>query len=347
MGTLKQEFIYFNDSVGRVIPNASLEFYEAGTTTLKDTYTEKTLTNKNPWPLVSDGAGRFSVIWLGSGGYKLKVKDKDGVLIEERDDIGLSESGIDTTAAIYFATLADAKLGVAINGDSINLTVDQVVRTQGKVTSTDGSGAEWVVVAAATGTADDDLYADLANGLQIKKLFNQLYTDRNLAEIALAGTVAQAEARENLGLTLRGAIVYRTTSQSIPTVTPTAIILDNEDYDTSNFHDNVTNNTRLTIPAGVSHVVFSGQVDFASNSSGSRLVAVRKNGTESFAPGHPVVKSDPGDGTTYDMSIAVTSGALSVTEGDYFELVTTQTSGVNLNVGNVSKQVWFSVLVID
>lgn len=173
MPTLKQEFIYFNDDFGRVLPGAMMYFYQAGTTTPKATYANKELTLANPWPLVADGAGRFPIAWLESGAYRIIVKDADGVQIEDRDDINLDDEVILTSSYLVFSTLVDAKLGILINGSTVNLEIGQAVKTLGKVTSSDGLGGEWVVVAGGTGTADDDLYSDLGNGLQLQRLYNK------------------------------------------------------------------------------------------------------------------------------------------------------------------------------
>ena len=199
MPTLKQERVFENDAFGRTRPGAKIYTYEAGTNTQKATYTDVALKYENPWPLVADGAGVFPQAFLASGGYKLVYTDSDDVQFDERDNINVAEKNIITTSDFYFSTLVDLKQGISINGDSINLQVGQVARTVGNVTETDGIGAEWLIVAAGTGSADDDLYADLDNGLQAQRLFNQLYTDRNLGEIADAGSSAQAEARTNIG----------------------------------------------------------------------------------------------------------------------------------------------------
>ena len=184
MATLKQEILFYNDSVGRIRPNASISTYEAGaTTTPKQTITDKSLKFKNHWPVVSDGAGVFPPIWLESGGYRIVWKDEDNVLFADRDDINVAETTILSTSDFYFEDLTAAKLGASINGSTIDLQVGQVARTVGKVTSTDGEGAEWSVVAGGTGTADDDLFVDLDNGQQLQKLFNQLYTARSLADL--------------------------------------------------------------------------------------------------------------------------------------------------------------------
>jgi hypothetical protein len=198
MPTLKQERVFENDAFGRTRPGAKMYFYEAGTNIQKNTYTDVALTSANPWPLVADGAGVFPQAFLESGGYKIVYTDSSDVQFDVRDNVNVAETTILSTSDFYFDNLVDAKLGASINGTTIDLQVGQIVRTAGKVTSTDGLGAEWIVVAAGTGTADDDLYADLDNGLQIKRLFNQLYSGRNLSEIQTLGVTAQNSSRDNL-----------------------------------------------------------------------------------------------------------------------------------------------------
>jgi hypothetical protein len=53
--------------------------------------------------------------------------------------------------------------------------------------------------------------------------------------------------------------VTRTTNQSIPYATDTAVQFTSESFDTDGMHDNVTNNTRITInTAGIYGIAFSG-----------------------------------------------------------------------------------------
>jgi len=201
MATLKQEILFYNDSSGLIRPGAKIYAFDSvATTTPKKTYTSSSLAVENAHPVVADGAGVFPPIWLESGGYRIVWKDQDDVEFQARNDINIAETTILSTSDFYFDDLTNLKLGVSINGTSIDLIIGQVARTVGNVTTTDGLGAEWLVVAAGTGTADDDLFADLGNGLQVQRLFNQLYTDRNLAEIATAGGVAQQAARDNLDI---------------------------------------------------------------------------------------------------------------------------------------------------
>lgn len=200
MASLDQFVIYFNDAFGRTIPNAKMFFYEAGSTTQKNTYTDIDLASTNEWPVIADGKGAFPPIFLESGAYRVIVQDGDGEQIYDRDNLNASESTVLTSSDLVFSNLVDAKQGILINGESINLQIGQNVTTLGLNAADDGQGGDWVVVAGGTGTPDDVNYANLDNSLQIKRLYNQLYTVNRLSEIASAGAAAQAEAQTNLGL---------------------------------------------------------------------------------------------------------------------------------------------------
>jgi hypothetical protein len=75
----------------------------------------------------------------------------------------------------------------------------------------------------------------------------------------------------------RDALVYNSANTSIPNTTMTALPFDSEDHDTDSIHDTVINNSRLTVPAGVTKIRLSTKVEFLTNSTGSREVSVRKN----------------------------------------------------------------------
>jgi hypothetical protein len=60
----------FNDS-GAPLAGAKLFFYEAGTSTKQDTYSDATLTTPNTNPVVADAAGRFGGIFMQAKSYKV------------------------------------------------------------------------------------------------------------------------------------------------------------------------------------------------------------------------------------------------------------------------------------
>lgn len=60
---------------GTSYPGAKLYFYETGTSTPKNTYSDAGLTTPNANPVVADANGLFGAIYLGTGDYKVILKD--------------------------------------------------------------------------------------------------------------------------------------------------------------------------------------------------------------------------------------------------------------------------------
>ena len=83
------------------------------------------------------------------------------------------------------------------------------------------------------------------------------------------------------GSTFVGASVYRVApDQAIAQATQTSVAWTGENYDTDGFHDNSTNNTRLTIPSGKGgYYNVRGQVGLQALGVVSFYVRVLKNGT--------------------------------------------------------------------
>jgi len=77
---------YFDDN-GKPLSAGTLTFYESGTTTLKDTYSDSDETVANTNPVVLDAAGRQGDIFF-TGYAKVVVKDSDGVQIDSTDPVG-------------------------------------------------------------------------------------------------------------------------------------------------------------------------------------------------------------------------------------------------------------------
>lgn len=85
------------DNNGDPLNGGTIESYEAGTTTPKDTFTDETGSTANTNPIVLDSAGRAD-IWLDVGEYKFVLKDSSGNLIKTVDNI----SGVTTGDAVSY-----------------------------------------------------------------------------------------------------------------------------------------------------------------------------------------------------------------------------------------------------
>jgi hypothetical protein len=135
--------------------------------------------------------------------------------------------------------------------------------------------------------------------------------------------------------TFRGAWTTKTADQSIANNTLTAVTWAETQLNTESNVSGQTiwssgSNTRLTVPTGVTKIVLRGNVQFAHAGSPSDLgVTFRKNGTDYTYAGRPASSGSSASGGDQQGLI---SPVLTVTAGDYFEMMVIQISGGSLNV---------------
>ncbi len=127
----------------------------------------------------------------------------------------------------------------------------------------------------------------------------------------------------------RWAKVYNSTSQTIANATSTAISFDSEFFDTDSIHDVSTNNSRLTVPAGITKVNVRSYMYFDSNTTGFREIGIFKNGAT--AGNYLVADRRSASNSGADL-FSVETGIISVVAGDYFETKVYQNSGGNLAI---------------
>lgn len=146
--------------------------------------------------------------------------------------------------------------------------------------------------------------------------------------------------------TFRGCLVYLDADQSISDSTTTAVNFDQESYDTDSIHDNATNNTRLTVPSGVSKIRLSARVNFAGNATGYRRGLMIKNGGTAY---HGNADFRLAASMSDEFAITFNTPVIDVSSSDYFELNVAQTSGGALNLlGTTSGwKTWFAMEIIE
>lgn len=139
-----------------------LFFYETGTTTAKDTFSDNDLTTANANPVVADSAGRFGDIFLESGTYRVILKDADDVTIWDADPVdgGPANTGsVDEKTSAYTVTVGDGTKLLAVDasggavtitlpaaetaGDGFEITVKKTDSSANAVT-VDGNGSETI-----------------------------------------------------------------------------------------------------------------------------------------------------------------------------------------------------------
>lgn len=143
-------FILPNADVGSGISpssGAKLFFFESGTSTKKDTFSDEALLIANANPVISNSSGVFPDIWLGGGQYKVRLENKNGTQtgFGEADPVDSDLRLTDTVANFDTLALAVASINIA-EGDSLNLKE----RLAGG-----GGGAMWDVVLTSSVTPND------------------------------------------------------------------------------------------------------------------------------------------------------------------------------------------------
>lgn len=140
------------------------------------------------------------------------------------------------------------------------------------------------------------------------------------------------------GSTFVGVRATATTNQTLANATAVTINFNNETIDSDNFHDNTTNNSRLTVPTGKGgKYLVSGTMIFQGNASGIRIVQIAKNGTVY--------------GEFYSLGINSSQSMncqmiLDASAGDYFTLKLYQNSGGNLDTLAANEYCYFEAYLI-
>lgn len=233
-------------------------------------------------------------------------------------------------------------LGTALTG-FIRLQDDSRITDGALVNYTieDGNNREMGIgtYASAGGT--------LARTVVQRTLVSGTYDDTSPTAISLSGSAVVRCSPVANDRNFRGCLVGKTTTQTIANSTTVIVTFDTEIYDTDGFHDNVTNNSRITIPtnSGISKVqlIANSRLSLPAASADNSL-KIRKNGTS--IPGFP------GSGfPVYASGIMLTnvvSPVISVVAGDYFEFSIFQISGSSATeASGTTDQSWFFLKVIE
>lgn len=158
------------------------------------------------------------------------------------------------------------------------------------------------------------------------------YTDLNTIHNPTTSGVPPASwgdgVRDN-GETLArppGCIVRRSTTQSIPDATNTAILYTaTDDRDTDGYHSTSSNQSRMTVPTGMGGwYEFGGEVTYSGLGGTNRVLQPRVNGSTSYTA---ITWSSTTSSTFVYPVVPILLSA-----GDYVEMLTYQNSGGALNI---------------
>lgn len=192
------------DANGDPLSGGKLYTYEAGTSTLKDTYTtaDGDVPNANPVVLDADG---YADIWLGDGGYKFILKNSADVELWSVDDIGGSSStafggDVNTISANTVINSVYANSVILASGTiSLSLAAASdvgegfyfsVKNTSSGVITIDPDGSETINGASTLALAQDESALIITNGVAWFSLF--LY--QGFAKVGAANTFTEPNA---------------------------------------------------------------------------------------------------------------------------------------------------------
>jgi len=151
----------------------------------------------------------------------------------------------------------------------------------------------------------------------------------------------------DLPIAFRGALVYKSVNQGIPLGILTTLTWELEDYDIGGIHDIVTNNSRLTVPAGVTIVRFTTNIiwDILGTASTFIQVLLYKNGVNIRGGFFNVQEDSTTIGSTQGQNGS--SAPIFVTGGDFFEVRVFQLSAGTLDVlDNSGFGTWFAMEIV-
>jgi hypothetical protein len=193
------------------------------------------------------------------------------------------------------------------------------------------TGLKWAVdpVADVVTTAGDLIYGTAAD--TVARL--GIGTAGQVLKVNSGATAPEWGAAAG-GSTFVGAYATKTAAQTLANNTATILTWNAERFDTDGFHDNSTNNSRMTIPAGKGGKYLVVASAYWVTGSGYRELNVFKNGSlvNYF---YTVID------VTYGFQNIST--IVDCVATDYLELRGFQDSGGNLNVNSGAENSFFSV----
>ena len=163
------------DANGDPLNGAKLNFYIAGTSTRKDTYSDVALASANANPVVADSGGLFGPIYLGTGAYKVVLTTSADVEVWSQDDVStraVTPTVLAKTGAYTVATADGTDLLVKADatGGAFTVTLYTAVGGTGNrvtVKKTDSSANAVTVDGDGTETIDGSLTAVLTAQYQV------------------------------------------------------------------------------------------------------------------------------------------------------------------------------------
>ena len=247
---------------------------------------------------------------------KTSNTDMDFTWVAQDDSNAIQNAIVDAKGDIIVATAADtpARLAVGTNGQVL------------KANSSTATGLEWASDSAGMTnpmtTTGDTIYS--SSGSTPARL--GIGTAGQVLTVN-SGATAPEWATPAGGSTFAGVRVVNNANQSIANTTATAIAFQTESFDSDAFHDNTTNNSRLTIPSGkTGYYQISALVRWQNDATTNTVRQLRtyKNGSQTNVYTIPWVQNDD--------AYQVYTDLLYLTAADYIQLFVWHNDGAATNL---------------
>jgi hypothetical protein len=282
-----------------------------------------------------DNGTSWDAITVGSS---LTVKDEGGALTTDATTLDFVGSGVTAsgTGATKTITIPGAT-GLTVKDEGGALTTD--------ATTLDFVGAG--VVASGTGATKTITIAGATSGVTVAEVDGSPSTAGITTLVFPNDAVTIASTTATIREVPQGFIgvkAYNVGTQNVANATVVAVALGAEEYDSDGFHDNSTNNSRLTIPVGLGgKYLLAGGTTYDTDTTGVRYGWWRKNGTTDLRGEVAYAPIAAGISVQHVTPVDLVAG-------DYVEFVTYQDSGGTRTVGHASGAAamnWASITKLD
>lgn len=277
----------------------------------------------------------------------MKIRDTSLRVVDPRVERALREYArahnllVDEVAAVTGVSDGD-KGDITVSGSGATWTIDNDAVTYAKLQNVSATSRILGRKTASAGNAEECTLSEVLDFIGSAAQGDILYRDASGWARLGAGTSGHflktngtganpAWAAASAAAAYVGCRAYNDGTQSIPNNSSTAVTFNTDEWDTDAIHDTGSNTSRFTVPSGkAGKWSFTWKVGFASNTTGNRVVFLRKNGG---------TDSNNVIGSSIEFTPPSTihlqgSSSVDLAVGDYIELFIYQNSGGGLDIGS-------------
>ena len=189
------------DSADNPIVGATIEFYDAGTSSARTVYSDSDLstslgsivyTDSTGAPVSASGSSTRVTVYTGVTSFKTLIKDGNGVVLETKDNLS---GAIDTSPFTAAAVARPSRPVVATASDLVLTTALH----QGRVINCDPTGGDIVITLLSAVTAGDGWLVTIRNVGSTGKVTIQTVQQQTLTVPIAGAAEAAPEAIELVG----------------------------------------------------------------------------------------------------------------------------------------------------